>query len=160
MGRKNTQSRRSAEKRKLMLVWLDTASKLKPEQTLYIPMKHPGERAYYVNLGREIIQEMESFFDESVYHGLITYGTSKDRILYLGIGRSKKLENVAFIKDKHKKDSALMLMVKSKHTRKAQINILLSEGYSKEEIKLALGDKIPPEELLILDKICENIFNS
>ena len=153
MGRKNRQEWRLSEKRRLMFMWLDTAAKMNKDHTLFIPMKHNVERTYYVYLGKEIIREMETSFDKSIYHGLKVYSTSKSGILYLTIGRSEKIEDIAYIKEKHNKEKTLRLMVKSKHTRKAQINILLAEGYSKNEIRQALGDSITPEENLILEKL-------
>ena len=138
------------EKRKIILMWLSTASNLVPGNTLFIPMKHGVERTQYRNLGRQIIREMEASFDKSVFHGLNIYGTSKRGMPYLAIEKHNKIINTAFIVDKNKRERSLQLLVKSKYTRKAQILMMLSEGFAKKEIKKALGISITPEELKLL----------
>ena len=141
---------KDSEKRKIILMWLNTASKLNPGNTLFVPMKHGVERTQYVHLGKQIITEMKSLFDTSNFHELRVYGTSKRNIPYLAIEKLDKVLIKAFIVDKNKKERTLQLLVKSRHTRKAQIMMLLSEGFSKEEIKKALGASITPEELKLL----------
>ena len=56
MGRQNDK-----DKRKIILMWLTIASSLTPGNTLFIPMKHGVSRTQYVNLGKQIITEMEAF---------------------------------------------------------------------------------------------------
>ncbi len=144
MGRQNEK-----DKRKIILMWLTTASSLAPGNTLFIPMKHGVSRTQYMNLGKQIIAEMEALFDKSVFHNLAIYGTSKRGMPYLAIEKSYKLQ-IAFIVDKNKKERSLRLLAKSRHTRKAQIIMMLSEGFTQEEIKKALGTSITPEELKLL----------
>lgn len=144
MGRKKQSDN---EKRKIVLMWLDAASSLAPNNSLLIPMRHAVERAQYLRLGREFIKDMESLFDKSIYSGLVIYSTSKRGKPYLAIEKPNIVKSVAFV---HSKDRTLRLMVKSRHTRKAQIILLLSEGFSKEEIIKALGKSITPEEIKIL----------
>lgn len=138
------------EKRKIILMWLTTASKLAPGNILFVPMKHGGERTQYRNLGKQIVVEMEAAFAKSVFHGLSIYGTNKRGMPYLAIEKCSRITNIAFIVDKNKKERSLQLLVKSRHTRKAQIMMMLSEGYTKDEIKKALGASITPEELKLL----------
>ena len=144
MGRQNDK-----DKRKIILMWLTTASSLTPGNTLFIPMKHGVSRTQYVNLGKQIITEMEALFEKSVFHNLTIYGTSKRGMPYLAIEKSHKLQ-IAFIVDKNKKERSLRLLAKSRYTRKAQIIMMLSEGFTQEEIKKALGASITPEELKLL----------
>ena len=139
-----------SEKRQIILMWLTTASKLASGNTLFVPMKHGVERTQYKNLGKQIIQEMEATFEKSVFHGLNIYGTNKRGMPYLAIEKCNRITNIAFIVDKNKKERSLQLLVKSRHTRKAQIIMMLSEGFAKEEIKKALGASITPEELKLL----------
>lgn len=138
------------EKRRIILLWLNTASNLVPGNILFVPMKHGVERTMYVKLGKQIIEEMKMCFEESVFHELVIYGTSKRGILYLAIEKPLKIVSGAYIKNKNKKEKVLKLMVRSRYTRKAQIIILLSEGHTKEEIIKALGKSITPEELKLL----------
>ena len=137
-------------KRKIMLMWLTTASKLAPGNILFVPMRHGTERYQYSSLGIQIITEMESLFDKSVFHGLHIYGTSKRGTPYIAIEKHNRITNTAFIIDKNKRERSLQLLVKSRHTRKAQIIMMLSEGFAKEEIKKALGASITLEELKLL----------
>ena len=138
------------EKRKIILMWLTTASSLAPGNTLFIPMKHGVSRTQYKNLGKQIITEMEALFDKSVFHNLTIYGTSKRGMPYLAIEKCNKITNTSFIVDKNKRERSLQLLIKSRYTRKAQIIMMLSEGFTQEEIKKALGASITPEELKLL----------
>lgn len=147
MGRKKQSER---EKRKIIQMWLDTAAGLDKEDTLYVPMRHIGARQEYMLLGKQIISDIESSFDNSIYHGIVLYGTSKRGMPYLAIKKPKIITTVGYL---HNKQRTLQLMVKSKHTRKAQIMLLLTEGFSKEEIIGALGTSITPQEKVILDFI-------
>ena len=138
------------EKRKIILLWLTTASKLVLGNTLFIPMIHTTSRTQYMNLGKQIIKEMEAVFTKSVFHGLSIYGTSKRGVPYLAIEKCNPITNTALIVDKSKKEKTLQLLVKSRYTRKAQIMMMLSEGFTKEEIRKALGASVTPEELKLL----------
>ena len=147
MGR---HKQRDSEKRKIILIWLETGSKLSPGNILFVPVKHGVERTQYVTLGKQIIEEMEASFTSSIFHGLVIYGTSKKNIPYLAIEKPTKITNTAFIVDRDNKEKTLRLLVKSRYTRKAQIAMLLSEGFTKGEIIKALGKSITPEEQKIL----------
>ena len=145
MGKQNER-----EKRKIILMWLTTAGNLAPGNTLYIPMKHGVARTQYRNLGKQIIEEMEALFDKSIFHNLYIYGTSKRGVPYLAIEKCNKITNTSFIVDKNKRERSLQLLVKSRYTRKAQIIMMLSEGFTNDEIIKALGASITPEELKLL----------
>lgn len=147
MGR---HKQRDEEKRRIILMWLDTASRLAPGNVLFVPMKHGNERSMYRKLGSQIVRDIEASYEKSVYHGLILYGTSRRSLHYLAIEKPVKITNKAFIRDKSEKKRALQVLVKSCHTRKAQIILLLSEGYTKETIIKALGASITPEEHKLL----------
>lgn len=147
MGRHKNKDK---ENRRLILTWLNIASKMSPGNTFFVPMKHGVLRTKYVRLCNQIIEEMKASFDESIFHRLKAYGTSKRGILYLAIEKLDKGVDIAFIRDKNEKEKTLQILTKSKYTRKAQIMMLLSEGYNKKEVLEALGKSITPEELKLL----------
>lgn len=147
MGRHKNKDR---ENRRIVLAWLNVASKMSLGNTLFIPMKHGVSRTKFVHLCKQIIEEMEASFEESIFHGLKVYSTHKRSTLYLAIEKLDKNINIAFVRDKHEKEKILQILIKSKHTRKAQIIMLLSEGFNKKEIINALGESITPEELKLL----------
>ncbi len=148
MGR---HKQRDSEKRKIIIQWLNTASNLSPGNILFIPMKHGVARTQYLALGKQIVKEMEAYFEKSVFHGLVLYSKSKRGIIYLAIERPLRITNTAFIKNKNKKDRAIQIMTKSRYTRKAQIILMLSEGHTKGELIKALGASITPEEKKLLN---------
>lgn len=152
-------ARRPEERRKQALAWLDVAAKMTKGNTLFIPMNHGVERTQMLNICEEIIKEHESLFPtSSIYAGLKCYSTHKRHIPYLAIVRPEhgKIISKAYIVEKGNKETALAVLMKSKHTRKGQIKLLLSEGHTPEEIRTALGEKLTSGEEEIL-KEYENI---
>lgn len=147
MGRHKNKDK---ENRRIVLAWLNVASKMSPGNTFFIPMKHGVARTKFLHLCKQIIEEMEASFEESIFHGLKVYSTQKRGTLYLVIEKLDKSINIAFVRDKHEKEKTLQILIKSKHTRKTQIIMLLSEGFNKKEIIKALGASITPEELKLL----------
>lgn len=156
MARKAT---RESERRKQALAWLDVASKMTKGNTLFIPMNHGVERTQMLSICEGIVKEQESLFPTtSIYVGLKCYSTHKRHIPYLAITRPEKgkITNKAYIVEKGNKETALAVLMKSRHTRKGQIKLLLSEGHSPDEIRLAIGNTISSGEEEIL-KEYENI---
>lgn len=152
-------ARRTEERRKQALAWLDVASKMSKGNTLFIPMNHGVERTQTLAICEEIIGEHESLFPtSSVYSGLKCYSTHKRHIPYLAITKPEhgKITSKAYIVDKNNKEKVLSVLLKSKHTRVGQIKLLVSEGHSIAEIRAALGGIITKEEEKVL-KDFENI---
>lgn len=144
------QNQRSKEKRKIALLWLDTAAALLPGDTLFIPMRHTTERTGYNRLCTDIVKGMEASFENSIYHGIKVYSTHKIGVLYLAFEKSKIEATVGYIKSKNLKTKQLKILYSSRYTRKNQILLMLEEGYSKDEIRVALGKTITPQEELLL----------
>lgn len=152
-------ARRTEEKRKQALAWLDVAAKLTKGNTLFIPMNHGVERTQMLALCEEIVQEHKALFPtSSIYADLKCYSTHKRHIPYLAITKPEhgRITSKAYIVEKGNKEKALSVLMKSKHTRVGQIKVLLSEGYSIEEIRASLGSLISKDEEQVL-KDFENI---
>jgi hypothetical protein len=138
--------------RKMVLMWLNKATELSQGQIMFIPVEK-SKRPRYVRLCKKIVEDMEAYFNDSAYHGLVAYGTQKNGICYVVIERKPRITDVAYIVDKNNREKPLRLLAQSKHTRLAQIAILLEEGYSAAEIRQALGENITLKEKEFLEKI-------
>lgn len=148
MGKQN---QRRLEKRKIALMWLDIAAKLSPKDTLFIPMRYSAERNNYRIICKDIIASMEACFEKSIYHGITVFSIHKNGVLYLAFEKSGSNNAVAYIQRNYLKTKQFQVLKQSKYTRKVQIITMLEEGYSKDEIKTALGKTITPKEKLLLE---------
>lgn len=144
------QTKRNKEKRKIALTWLDTAATLTPGKTLFIPMRHSAERYSLKKICEDIVKDMESSFESSIYHGIKVFSTCRGGVLYLAFEKAKLFFTTAYIRDRASKDKQLKILKVSRHTRRTQIILMLEEGYTKDEIRVALGKKITPQEESLL----------